>query len=173
MVFQSVVDHQRPDQSWKSFWQWRGIPWQIVLLSGYPERLRISSIGSPLESDLRRAEFDALARRWWMIHVILANQDSSFLCDAFFCFLITRLHFIKRRLRGIIKSISRYPTFRRSFDDSSKIILDELAKKNGDSRKSEDLARLTLSRSKSMFARIFSQKSFRSRTNNNGLDQEV
>ncbi|XP_047965495.1 uncharacterized membrane protein At3g27390-like [Salvia hispanica] len=43
---------------------------------------------------------------------------------------------IARRLRGITKSITRYPTFRRRFDDSTKCILDELARKNEDSGKS-------------------------------------
>ncbi|MCE5166508.1 hypothetical protein HAX54_020993, partial [Datura stramonium] len=110
---------------------------KLVLLSGDPERLKKSNIGLPPESDLRRAEFDALARR----------------------------------LRGITKSISRFPTFRRRFDSSINIILEQLAKKNGGSRKSEDLAPLSLSRSKSMFARMFGQKSFRNRTNKNGLEQ--
>ncbi|KAJ8531103.1 hypothetical protein K7X08_025834 [Anisodus acutangulus] len=110
---------------------------KLVLLSSDPERLKNSNIGSPPESDLRRAEFDALARR----------------------------------LRGITKSISRYPTFRRRFDGSIKIILEELVKKNGDSRKSEDLEPLNLSRSKSMFARVFGQKSVRNRTNKNEFDQ--
>lgn len=36
---------------------------KLVLLSGDPERLRNSNIGSPPESELRRAEFEALARR--------------------------------------------------------------------------------------------------------------
>lgn len=35
----------------------------LVLLSGDPERLKKSDIGSPPESELRRAELDALARR--------------------------------------------------------------------------------------------------------------
>ena len=36
---------------------------KLVLLSGDPERLKNSNIGSPPESELKRAELDALARR--------------------------------------------------------------------------------------------------------------
>ncbi|OIT05946.1 PREDICTED: uncharacterized membrane protein At3g27390-like [Nicotiana attenuata] len=112
---------------------------KLVLLSGDPERLRNLNIGSPPESELRRAEFEALARR----------------------------------LRGITKSISRYPTFRRRFESSIRIILEELAKKNGDSRKSEDSGPQKVPRSKSMFVRMFSDKSFKNRNGNNGYDQEA
>lgn len=72
------------------------------------------------------------------------------------------------RLRGITKSISRYPTFKRRFESSIKIILEELAKKNGDSRKSEDAGPQRTPRSKSMFVRMFSEKSFKTRN-----DQEA
>lgn len=74
---------------------------------------------------------------------------------------------LARRLRGITKSITRYPTFRRRFDSSTKCILEELAKKNGGSTKSSTSSNgpLTVQRSKSMFDRIFSQKSFKGRTN--------
>lgn len=102
---------------------------KLVLFSGDPERLRNSSIGSPPESELRRAEFEALARR----------------------------------LRGITKSISRYPTFRRRFESSMKIILEELAKKNGDSNAGPQRT----ARSKSMFVRMFSDKSFKTRNGKN------
>uniref|UniRef100_A0A5B6Z3C0 Transmembrane protein n=1 Tax=Davidia involucrata TaxID=16924 RepID=A0A5B6Z3C0_DAVIN len=103
---------------------------KLVLLIGDPERLKISNIGSPPESERKRAELDALARR----------------------------------LQGITKSISRYPTFRRRFETSIKIISEDLAKKNGGTQ--------TLPRSKSAFARIFSQKSFKSKTSNHGCDRE-
>lgn len=105
---------------------------KLILLSGDPERLKNSNIGSPPESELKRAELDALARR----------------------------------LRGITKSISRYPTYRRRFDSSIKVISEELAKKNGSEPR-------TIPRSKSTFARIFSQKSFKIKTSNHGADQEV
>ncbi|KAG5624472.1 hypothetical protein H5410_009690 [Solanum commersonii] len=98
---------------------------KLVLLSGDPERLRDLNIGSPPESELRRAEFEALARR----------------------------------LRGITKSISRFPTFKRRFESSIKIILEELAKKN----KSEDAGTQRTPRSKSMFVRMFSENSFKNR----------
>ncbi|XP_047310690.1 uncharacterized membrane protein At3g27390-like [Impatiens glandulifera] len=64
-----------------------------------------------------------------------------------------------RRLRGITKSVSRYPTFRRRFEDSVKSITDELAKKNESSTEKR-----IATRSKSALARIFSQKSFKSKT---------
>ncbi|KAG6412790.1 hypothetical protein SASPL_125479 [Salvia splendens] len=80
---------------------------------------------------------------------------------------------IARRLRGITKSITRYPTFRRRFDDSTKCILDEIAMKNEESGKSGSRNPLPLRKSKSMFGRIFSQKSFNGRSNDhNGTLQE-
>lgn len=81
--------------------------------------------------------------------------------------------FLSSRLRGITKSITRYPTFRRRFDSSTKNILEQLAKKNGGSVKSSSNGTQTIVRSKSMFDRIFSQKSFKGRTNDNGSDQEA
>lgn len=75
---------------------------------------------------------------------------------------------IARRLRGITKSISRYPTYRRRFDTSIKRILEELARKNGGSRSPQPVVR----RSRSMFERIFSQKSFKGRTNDHDAMQE-
>ncbi|KAK6128305.1 hypothetical protein DH2020_037960 [Rehmannia glutinosa] len=80
---------------------------------------------------------------------------------------------LARRLRGITKSISRYPTFRRRFDSSIKYILEELAKKNGGSRKSVGTGPQTVPRSRSMLDRLFSQKSFKGRTNGHGSDQET
>ncbi|KAL3829536.1 hypothetical protein ACJIZ3_018338 [Penstemon smallii] len=115
---------------------------KLVLLSSDPSRLKDSNIGPAPESELRRAEIDALARR----------------------------------LQGITKSISRYPTFRRRFDSSMRNVLEELAKKNGDIRKlNSSNGPRTVPRSNSMFGRILSQKSFKSRTNNNnnGFDQEA
>lgn len=101
---------------------------KLVLLSGDPVRMKDSSIASAPESELKRAELDALARR----------------------------------LRGIMKSISRYPTFRRRFDDSIKRISEDLAKKNGSSR---PVNGQTVRRTRSALGRIFSQKSFK---NDNG-----
>ncbi|KAF3444526.1 hypothetical protein FNV43_RR14218 [Rhamnella rubrinervis] len=109
---------------------------KLVLLSGDPERLRNSNIVSPPESERRRAELDALARR----------------------------------LRGITKSISRYPTFKRKFENLVETISEELAKKNYNGEGSNRPPRIP--RSKSAFARILSQKSFRSKTSNNGSNEE-
>ncbi|XP_031093845.1 uncharacterized membrane protein At3g27390-like [Ipomoea triloba] len=111
---------------------------RLILLGGDPESLKNSNIGSPPESELRRAELEALARR----------------------------------LRGITKSISRFlPTFKRRFDSSMKSVLDELAKKNGESRKCEAEGQ-SIRRSKSMFVKIFSQKSFKDKRSNTESDQE-
>lgn len=71
---------------------------------------------------------------------------------------------LARRLQGITKSISRYPTFRRRFEQLVRSISDELDNKNG--------KRITIQRSESAFARMFSQKSFKSKTSNHGSDQE-
>ncbi|KAK3006964.1 hypothetical protein RJ639_016004, partial [Escallonia herrerae] len=109
---------------------------KLVLLCGDHERLKSSNIGSPPKSDLRQAEFDALARR----------------------------------LQGITKSMSRYPTFRRRFDASVKMISEDLAKKNVSTSSGGPR---TVPRSRSTFARIFSQKSFRNKTSNRGSDQEA
>ncbi|KAL0424242.1 UNVERIFIED_CONTAM: putative membrane protein [Sesamum radiatum] len=68
---------------------------------------------------------------------------------------------LARRLQGITKSISRYPTFRRRFDGSMKTILDELAKKDGGSGKSSSHGPQTVPKSRSMLERLFSQKSLR------------
>ncbi|XP_059449279.1 uncharacterized membrane protein At3g27390 isoform X1 [Corylus avellana] len=103
---------------------------KLVLLSGDPERLKNSSIGSPPESELKRAELEALARR----------------------------------LQGITKSIIRYPTFRRRFEDLVKAMSEDLAKKN-------DTGPKTITRSKSAFVRMFSHNSFR-KTSYHGSDQE-
>lgn len=74
------------------------------------------------------------------------------------------------RLRGITKSISRYPTFRRRFDSLVKKLSEELSKQNG-------LCQLTngsrsLSRSRSAFGRLFSQKSSNGKSSNRGTERE-
>ncbi|PIN17797.1 hypothetical protein CDL12_09534 [Handroanthus impetiginosus] len=80
---------------------------------------------------------------------------------------------LARRLRGITKYISRYPTYRRRFDSIVKNILEELAKKNGGSTKSSSSGPRTVPRSKSKFGRIFSQKSFKNGRNERSSDQEA
>ncbi|XVF13979.1 hypothetical protein REPUB_Repub09cG0016800 [Reevesia pubescens] len=110
---------------------------KLVLLCGDPARLKISNIGSPPESERKRAELDAIARR----------------------------------LQGIMKSVSRYPTFRRQFDDLVNKLSEELSKKNSGSRSSNGAH--PVQRSKSGLARIFSNKSFKRNTSyNNMSDQE-
>lgn len=96
--------------------------------------------------------------------------EQTLLCasNIFYYHSDTRIFF---RLHGITKSVSRYPTFRRRFDSSMKIILEELGKKNEDSRRCAEP--LTIPRSRSMFARIFSQKSLRGKTSYHGYDQEA
>ena len=67
------------------------------------------------------------------------------------------------RLQGITKSISRYPTYRRRFENSVKAISEELERRNANGRGSE-----------STFGRMFSnQGSFRTKTSNREDDQEV
>ncbi|XP_073282362.1 uncharacterized membrane protein At3g27390-like [Primulina huaijiensis] len=73
---------------------------------------------------------------------------------------------LARRLQGITKSISRYPTCRRRYDSSLRNILEQLGKKNGDSRKS-------MPRTKSKLSKFVSGKSFKSKTNNPSIDQEA
>ncbi|KAL0431606.1 UNVERIFIED_CONTAM: putative membrane protein [Sesamum radiatum] len=80
---------------------------------------------------------------------------------------------LARRLQGITKSISRYPTFKRRFDSSMKNILDELAKEDGGSGKSSSNGPQTVPKSRSMLERLFSQKSLRGRTSDHGYDADT
>ncbi|KAK9271722.1 hypothetical protein L1049_002085 [Liquidambar formosana] len=109
---------------------------KLVLLSGDPARLKKLNIDSPIKSERKQAEVDALARR----------------------------------LQGITKSISRYPTCKRRYDSLIKIISEDLAKKNGGSKSAE--GRQTIQRSKSALPWIFNHKSFRGKTSDHGSDQE-
>ncbi|OVA20521.1 hypothetical protein BVC80_1065g73 [Macleaya cordata] len=116
----------------------------LVLLSGNPERLNNSTLVSPPESERKRAELDGIARR----------------------------------LQGITKSISRYPTSKRRFDSLVKSLSEELAKKNSGSQSTNGGSSQSTKRSQSVprsrsgFIRIFSQKSFRNRTDNQDPDKE-
>jgi hypothetical protein len=76
--------------------------------------------------------------------------------------MVLHYHIFLSRLQGITKSISRYPTFRRRFESLVKSLSNELDT-NG--------KQLTIQRSKSAFARMFSQKSFK-KTSNDVSDQE-
>lgn len=101
---------------------------KLVLLSGDAERLKKSSIGPAPESEVKRAELDALARR----------------------------------LQGITKSMSRFPTFKRRLDDLVKSLSNDLTEKHGGPSP-------TMTRSKSAFARLVTFKSFKgTRTNGSG-----
>lgn len=108
---------------------------KLVLLGGDPERLKSSSIINPLESDVKRAEVEALARR----------------------------------LRGIMKSISRYPTVRRRVEALGKVMLETWEKKNGESQSSNG-ARSMPTR-KGSFVRFLSERSFK-RKNDGSSDNE-
>ncbi|KAL6135854.1 hypothetical protein ACLB2K_068079 [Fragaria x ananassa] len=81
---------------------------------------------------------------------------------------------LARRLQGITKSISRYPTYRRRFDELVKALSDELGQNNDGSSSKPTSGPNTISRSKSAFARLFSQKSFSftNKTSNHGGDPE-
>lgn len=73
------------------------------------------------------------------------------------------------RLQGITKSVSRYPTFRRQFDDLVKTLTEDLAKKNGGSESTN--VPKTMQKSNSALARF--QKSFKRLTSsNNGRYEE-
>ncbi|KAJ4729360.1 Steroid nuclear receptor, ligand-binding [Melia azedarach] len=108
---------------------------KLVLFCGDFERVKSLNTVSPPESERKRAELDALARR----------------------------------LQGITKSISRYPTFRRHFDNLVKTLTEDLAKKNGGSDSTN--GHKTIQRSKSAFGRF--QRSFKRMTSSNhGPDQD-
>ncbi|KAK4272144.1 hypothetical protein QN277_020735 [Acacia crassicarpa] len=72
------------------------------------------------------------------------------------------LNGLARRLQGIMKSMSRFPTFRRRFDYLVKKLSDDLAEKQGTH---------SISRSKSAFGRMVSLNSFKGKRSN-GSDQE-
>ncbi|EEF35434.1 conserved hypothetical protein [Ricinus communis] len=107
---------------------------KLVLLNDDFIKLKSASIGPAPDSERKRAELDALARR----------------------------------LRGLTKSVSRYPTSRRHFQNLVKTLSEDLAKKNGDSRSNNGRPR-AIARSKSAFARYLSFN--KSRSSHNGSDQ--
>ncbi|KAJ9152804.1 hypothetical protein P3X46_026325 [Hevea brasiliensis] len=106
---------------------------KLVLLNGDPMKLKSVNIGPAPDSERKRAELDALARR----------------------------------LQGITKSVSRYPTSRRHFQNLVKTLSEDLAKKNRDNKSSN--ATRAFSRSRSAFA-VF-QRSFKNRSSYNSSDQ--
>ncbi|XP_028218759.1 uncharacterized membrane protein At3g27390-like isoform X1 [Glycine soja] len=100
---------------------------KLVLFNGDPERIKKSFIGAAPESDRKRAELDALARR----------------------------------LQGITKFITRFPTYKRRFDVILNTLSDELSEKHGTTK---------IIRSKSAFPRILSLKCQTPKSNDS--DQE-
>ncbi|KAJ8768255.1 hypothetical protein K2173_021195 [Erythroxylum novogranatense] len=78
---------------------------------------------------------------------------------------------IARRLQGITKAVSRYPTSRRNYQNLVRNLSENLSKENPNSTSSRG-SRIIL-RSKSAFARMLSQNSFKSRTSYNDSDQEL
>ncbi|XP_043726150.1 uncharacterized membrane protein At3g27390-like [Telopea speciosissima] len=75
-----------------------------------------------------------------------------------------------RRLQGITKTISRYPTFRRRFVSLVRCLSHELAMKNSDGQLTNG-PRAAI-RTRSGLVRMFSQNSFGSRTNHQGADMD-
>ncbi|BAU01588.1 hypothetical protein VIGAN_11085300 [Vigna angularis var. angularis] len=74
------------------------------------------------------------------------------------------LHALARRLQGITKFITRFPTYKRRFDVILNTLSDELAEKHGASK---------IIRSKSAFPRIISLRSFNCQTSkSNDSEQE-
>lgn len=109
---------------------------KLVLLSGDSQRLQNSSTGNPPESEVKRAEFEALARR----------------------------------LRGITKSISRYPTVRRRFETLTKSILEILAKKNSESQSYNGGG--SVSKTRNGLVRFLSERSFKRKMSYGSSDSE-
>ncbi|KAL8136584.1 hypothetical protein V2J09_002585 [Rumex salicifolius] len=98
---------------------------KLVLSNGNSDRLKEMFTGTPPESEVKKAELEALSRR----------------------------------LRGMTRSMSRYPTYRRRYESLKKTIVEELAKKNG--------MRKLPSRSSKSFIRVLSNKSFKRKTSIN------
>ncbi|XWS40656.1 hypothetical protein CRYUN_Cryun17cG0014100 [Craigia yunnanensis] len=78
---------------------------------------------------------------------------------------------LARRLQGITKSVSRYPTFRRHFEELVNTLSEDLSKKNNGSS-SLGTGAQQVQISKSIIARIISNKSFKRNTSCNMFDQE-
>ncbi|XP_022133439.1 uncharacterized membrane protein At3g27390-like [Momordica charantia] len=96
----------------------------------------------------------------------LKNSDISFPPESK-C-KIAELKALARRLRGITRSISRYPTFKRRFSNLVDAVFEDLAKKNDRTRSS----RRKISHSQSAIGRFLNQISFKNKTGNDETDQE-
>jgi len=77
-----------------------------------------------------------------------------------FCLIFVSI--LKHRLQGITKSMSRFPTFMRRFDDLVKSLSDD-----------QKLGRPIMTRSKSAFARLVSLKSFKGTRNGSAHGSNV
>ncbi|KAK4783118.1 hypothetical protein SAY86_007492 [Trapa natans] len=78
---------------------------------------------------------------------------------------------LARRLRGIVRSASRFPTFKRRYDALVRILSEELAKKKGGTDSANGCKPLPRSKS-ALIVRIFSQKSFKKEKSNDGSGVE-
>ncbi|XP_023518197.1 uncharacterized membrane protein At3g27390-like [Cucurbita pepo subsp. pepo] len=79
------------------------------------------------------------------------------------------LEALARRLRGITRLISRFPTFKRRFASLVDAVYEDIIKKNDRSRPS---SRRKISKSQSAIGRFLSQISFKNKTGNDETDQE-
>ncbi|CAK9308832.1 unnamed protein product [Citrullus colocynthis] len=78
------------------------------------------------------------------------------------------LEALARRLRGITRSISRFPTFKRRFGSLVEAVFEDIIKKNDISRPS----RREISKSQSAIGRFLKQISLQNKTGNDETDQE-
>ena len=78
------------------------------------------------------------------------------------------------RLRGITKSISRYPTFRRRFEALTKLLLENIGKKSGKeySNNGFGFGSGSAPRTRSSIVRFLSEKSFKRNKSDNSSDSD-
>ncbi|XP_057542820.1 uncharacterized membrane protein At3g27390-like [Amaranthus tricolor] len=84
------------------------------------------------------------------------------------------LEALARRLRGITKSISRYPTFRRRFEALTKLLLENIGKKSGKeySNNGFGFGSGSAPRTRSSIVRFLSEKSFKRNKSDNSSDSD-
>ncbi|XP_019458168.1 PREDICTED: uncharacterized membrane protein At3g27390 isoform X1 [Lupinus angustifolius] len=117
---------------------------KLVLLNGDAERLKDLSVDRILNGDAERLKDLSVDRT-------PASDIKRAELDAF-----------ARRLQGITKSMTRFPTYKRRFDNIVKSLSDELSDKYGSER---------MTRSKSAFARLISFKSLKGTRGNGSSNQ--
>lgn len=143
-----------------------------VSSSNRPKDVVFDWFFNPLQiiKDQIKAENLCASEEEYLSKLVLFTGDSERLKNSYVGSLpepeIRRAEFdaLGRRLLGITKSISRYPTFRRRFENLIGSISEELARKNGSGK--------SMSRSKSALVRIFSQQSFKGKDSSHGRDTE-